>query len=84
MQTKSYTIVVTADGYAIMQTTISWRVDDAGECHIVNMSVHKIETLDGSANNYLDAEERLRGWYRAAAISMREFEPKGEGHATTI
>ena len=72
MNSKSYTIVVTNEGFAIMETTVFWHIRADGEYSVANMSIRKIETLVTEAGNtYEDAENRLRGWYRAAAISMK-------------
>lgn len=72
MTSNSYTIVVNRDGFAIMQTAVRWRVDANGEHTVTNMTILKVETLLTSAGNtYEDAENRVRGWYRAAAISMK-------------
>lgn len=72
MNTKSYTIVVTADGFTIMETKIFWHIDGSGNHSVASMRVSNVETLRYDAGNtYEDAENRLRGWYRAASIAMQ-------------
>lgn len=72
MNSKSFTIVATAEGFAIMETSIFWHVNAAGEHTVANMTIRKVETLlTDAGNTYEDAENRMRGWYRAAAINMK-------------
>ena len=70
MNSRSYTIVVAEDGFAIMETKVLWSAIRLGEYKVADMTVRKVETLRFEAGNtYEDAENRVRGWYRAAAAS---------------
>jgi hypothetical protein len=54
-----------------------WKIEATGNHRVANMTVRNVETLRFDAGNrYEDAEERLRGWYRLAALTM---EAKLEG-----